>query len=70
MNYNQSINYLESLPRPDSWHLDKTRKLFELTNTPTNALKIIHVAGTNGKGSVTTLIASILMQAGYRVGVD
>jgi dihydrofolate synthase/folylpolyglutamate synthase len=40
----------------------------ELMGNPEKALKMVHVAGTNGKGSVTYLIASLLSAAGYRVG--
>lgn len=36
---------------------------------PHKAMKIIHVAGTNGKGSVSTYLGSVLQQAGYRTGV-
>jgi hypothetical protein len=40
----------------------------ELMGNPEKDLKMVHVAGTNGKGSVTYLIASLLSAAGYRVG--
>ena len=44
-------------------------KLCEILGNPQNGLQYIHVAGTNGKGSVTHIIASILQQQGYKVGV-
>ena len=44
-------------------------KLCNLLGNPQNDLKFIHVAGTNGKGSVTHIIASVLQQQGYKVGV-
>jgi len=49
--------------------LDTIKALCKLLGNPQENLKIIHVAGTNGKGSVCNMTASILMQAGYSVGV-
>ncbi len=43
-------------------------KLLQLMGSPEKGLKCIHVAGTNGKGSVTFITASLLSAAGYRVG--
>ena len=37
-------------------------------NHPENKLKIIHIAGTNGKGSCTEMITNILIKSGYKVG--
>jgi len=44
-------------------------KLCQLLGNPQKNLKCIHVAGTNGKGSVTHLLASVLQEEGYKVGV-
>lgn len=44
-------------------------RLCDMLGNPQRHLKCIHVAGTNGKGSVTHIIASVLQQQGYRVGV-
>ena len=41
----------------------------ETLNNPQNHFKSIHVAGTNGKGSTTHMIASVLQEAGYKVGL-
>lgn len=49
--------------------LDKTHRLMELLDHPEGAFPSIHVAGTNGKGSVSHMIASILQEAGYKVGL-
>ena len=38
-------------------------------NNPENKFKSIHVAGTNGKGSTSSMLASILQEAGYKVGL-
>ncbi len=47
----------------------KMRQLMEILGNPQNELKFVHVAGTNGKGSVSCFIASALMQSGYKVGL-
>ncbi len=44
-------------------------KLCDILGNPQRDMKFIHVAGTNGKGSVTHIIASILQEQGYKVGV-
>lgn len=44
-------------------------KLCDILGNPQKDLKCIHIAGTNGKGSTTHLIASVLQEAGYKVGV-
>jgi dihydrofolate synthase/folylpolyglutamate synthase len=48
--------------------LNSTRRLLDRLGRPEKGQKFIHLAGTNGKGSVGAMIASILDQAGYRVG--
>jgi len=40
----------------------------EKLNNPQNKIKTIHIAGTNGKGSTTNMIASILIESGYKIG--
>ncbi len=49
--------------------LERTRKLLSLMGNPQNSLKFVHVAGTNGKGSVCACIESILRNAGYKTGL-
>lgn len=77
MNYQQTLDYLySSLPmyhrigqaayKPD---LHSTLRLMERLGHPERGFRSIHVAGTNGKGSVSHLLASVLMQAGYKVGL-
>lgn len=48
--------------------LERIHQLLELLGNPQEKLKILHVAGTNGKGSVCALLSSILMQSGLKVG--
>jgi len=50
-------------------NLDKTIALCNALNNPQNKLKFIHVAGTNGKGSVCHSLASIFCEAGYKTGL-
>lgn len=49
--------------------LSNTLKLAEYLENPENGFKSIHVAGTNGKGSTSHMLASILQEAGYKVGL-
>ncbi len=49
--------------------LSNTIKLVEHLDNPHNSFKTIHVAGTNGKGSTSHMLASILQEAGYKVGL-
>ena len=49
--------------------LERMEELDRLLCNPEKDLKVIHVAGTNGKGSVVTFISSCLAEAGYKVGV-
>ena len=49
--------------------LSNTVVLVEHLENPQNSFKTIHVAGTNGKGSTSHMLASILQEAGYKVGL-
>lgn len=49
--------------------LERISNILELLNNPQDSLKCIHVAGTNGKGSVCAIIASVLKSAGMKVGL-
>lgn len=49
--------------------LERVDALLSLCDNPHQGLRMIHVAGTNGKGSVSSLIASVLQASGYRVGL-
>ena len=70
MNYQECIAYLENVcPRGSSGGKERTAIMAELIGNPQDSLNIIHVAGTNGKGSTSAVIESILRHAGYRVGL-
>ena len=49
--------------------LTNTIAFSKILNFPENKFKSIHVAGTNGKGSTSHMLASILQEAGYKVGL-
>ncbi len=66
----QAIAYLKQLPYTEvKPGLDRIRCLLEAVGTPHERLRAVHIAGTNGKGSVAAMIASVLHSAGYRVGL-
>ncbi len=70
MNYTQAIDYIHSV----SWTfckpgLERIETLCRALGDPQKELKFIHVAGTNGKGSTCSMLASVLQAAGYRVGL-
>jgi len=77
MNYQEVINWMfKQLPMYQTQGASAYKK--DLTNTlllakyldhPEHDLKCIHVAGTNGKGSTSHLLASVLQEAGYKVGL-
>jgi dihydrofolate synthase/folylpolyglutamate synthase len=49
--------------------LERIEHLLEKLGNPEKRMKVVHVTGTNGKGSVSAMIGSILRHAGYKVGV-
>ncbi len=50
-------------------NLDNTIAIMKALGNPENKIRAIHIAGTNGKGSVSHIIASILQEAGYKIGL-
>ena len=70
INMREAENYLDSTPRfTKKTSLDNIRKYLARFGNPQEGLKIVHVAGTNGKGSVCAQIASCLREAGFRTGL-
>ncbi|EJO5348712.1 bifunctional folylpolyglutamate synthase/dihydrofolate synthase [Clostridium botulinum] len=70
MNYKQAREYIQSKARFGSnLGLDRTEKLLKLLDSPHKKLKCIHIAGTNGKGSTTAMVSSVLKEVGYKVGM-
>ncbi|WP_298285464.1 folylpolyglutamate synthase/dihydrofolate synthase family protein [uncultured Lutibacter sp.] len=77
MNYNDTLNWMFS-QLPMYQRQGKTAFKKDLTNSlalskhlnfPEKKIKTIHVAGTNGKGSTSHMLASVLQEAGYKVGL-
>ncbi len=68
---NSFVNFESKLDKMHAvdFNLDRIRELLDLAGDPAKHLKIIHVAGTKGKGSTCAFLASILHQAGYKVGL-
>jgi dihydrofolate synthase/folylpolyglutamate synthase len=67
--YEREIQYLFNLQKFGiKFGLSKTENLLEAFGNPHIGQNYIHIAGTNGKGSVATFMGSILQEAGYRVG--
>jgi dihydrofolate synthase/folylpolyglutamate synthase len=63
-------DFLNQVPSfTDKHTIEDTRSFLDFLGNPDENMKIIHVAGTNGKGSVCSYISSILMKAGYSVGM-
>ena len=77
MNFKQTVNWLyDQLPvyQRDGFfkhklNLDSIKAVCNKLNNPQNNFKSIHVAGTNGKGSSSHMLASIFHEAGYKVGL-
>ena len=70
MTYNDTIKYIHSLGKfsfPAS--LSRIECALSMLENPQNKFKSIHIAGTNGKGSVTVMTASVLQSAGYKTGM-
>ncbi|MBR1931906.1 MAG: bifunctional folylpolyglutamate synthase/dihydrofolate synthase [Lachnospiraceae bacterium] len=69
MNYRQCLEYVEALQQygivPG---LDNIRELCRRLGNPQDSLRFVHIAGTNGKGSVLAYVSTVLQCAGYRVG--
>src|SRR6202011_1242250 len=63
------INYEQLMPGPGDLKLDRMRALLRLLGDPQDRLRIIHVAGSKGKGSTSAMLATILRRAGYRTGL-
>lgn len=70
MDYAEALKYIEGV----SWlgvrpGLERVRALLERLGEPQRELKFVHVAGTNGKGSASALMAAALTAAGYKTGL-
>lgn len=69
MNYAQALDFLFPRVTTIKFGLDTTRELLVRVGAPHRVIPTIHIGGTNGKGSVSTLVAEALQEAGWRVGL-
>ncbi len=68
--YRESIDYLYGLQKFGiKLGLKNISELLRHLNNPHKSLRFVHVAGTNGKGSIAAMLSSILIKAGYTVGL-
>ena len=63
------VNYEQRSPKPSDLKLDRMRALLARLGDPQQYLRIVHVAGSKGKGSTSAMLAAILRRAGYRTGL-
>jgi folylpolyglutamate synthase/dihydrofolate synthase len=69
MAYQEAVRYIEKIPKFTKKHsLEHTKEFLKRLGNPGMDRKIIHVAGTNGKGSVCAYLQAVLMAEGKRVG--
>ena len=70
MNYEEALAYVQkAIDTGKKQGHQRLLSFLEGFDSPQEALKIIHVAGTNGKGSVCAMLSSVLERAGYKVGL-
>jgi len=70
MNYQQAVSYILEIPKFTKKNdLEHTKELLVRLGSPQQDRKIIHVAGTNGKGSVCAYLQSLLMSEGIKTGM-
>lgn len=70
MNYKETLDYIHSLGKftlPVG--LERIEKVLAMLGNPQNRFKSIHIAGTNGKGSVSAFVSSVFKTAGYKTGL-
>jgi dihydrofolate synthase/folylpolyglutamate synthase len=70
MNYQEALDYLKGLGKFGSQlGLKRIERLLELMHHPERRYKTIHITGTNGKGSTSAMLSSILKESGIRAGM-
>lgn len=65
----ETLLYIDKLKRyGQNYGLDRTKRLLELLGNPEKNLKLIHIAGTNGKGSTSAILGKVLEEEGLKIG--
>ena len=68
--YEQAVDYILEVPKFTKKNdMSETKLFFKKLGNPERAMKIIHIAGTNGKGSVCAYLCAILQEAGFVTGM-
>ena len=70
MNYTETLDFIHSLGNfsmPAT--LERIKAVLEKLGNPQRKLKAVHIAGTNGKGSVSAMLSSVFKEAGYKTGL-
>lgn len=68
-NKDEAVYYIENIKRKEKrTNLNRMQEALNMLGDPQNAYKVIHVAGTNGKGSTVAYLTNILCEAGFNVG--
>src|SRR5437016_6228414 len=63
------VNYEQQTPAHSAFKLEHTRQLLRLLGAPQERVRVVHVAGSKGKGSTSAMLAAVLQRAGYRTGL-
>ena len=70
MNYEEAVAYIEETPKFTTKNkLEHTKECLHRLGDPQKKFRVVHVAGTNGKGSTCAFLTSILREAGYSCGL-
>src|SRR6185312_5227054 len=69
LSYEQALDFLFPRTTTIKFGLATTRALLKELGEPHRLLPAIHIGGTNGKGSASTLVAAVLAESGWRVGL-
>ena len=70
LNYQEAVKYIENIPRFEiAEPLEHAKEMLRRVGEPQNTFKVIHVAGTNGKGSVCAYLASMFREGGFKCGL-
>ncbi len=69
MDYDKALEVVEELTRFGiNLGLERITAMLDLLDNPQDKLQVVHIGGTNGKGSTAAMLAAVLQKAGYRVG--